>query len=453
MRNNFIKLKDVAVIAIVGTLYWCIVSMLFETELLTNFSNMIKIGWVNEYNERSTISFSTTEFLLFIPYDICYTIFFTLFIWKLRIFDERKIFANIAFFIWCLALVFSLVNTLRDFYIFLNFNKDTIMSPDSWEATNPTAYFLLFSLGGATWAIINNSLNFISNLALLVLFISLLKKHRAIGVTGSLTLLICMIVYVRPIPFVIVGLGWIALFVVVLWKIKENEIKEQAYSVNRSLILSISICLLYALFVFMSLTKGGNFVSDPLKAYQGCTTDSVLVQKQYEAVMKNVTQRFASNPEKVPDLLRPVNATQTFTFDENGRITTCWAFEFREQGLGNMKIYNNVLLVIDGNSYYYSYDEMYQMREDKYLRLSALMINGIWKPATYYIDFTWKCVGYESCNRYGSERTEVHGWEDFLGNAKNIGIDLSIKELPLIKKADENDNTYKEYMEMYQLNN
>ena len=160
MRNNFIKLKDVAVIAIVGTLYWCIVSMLFETELLTNFSNMIKIGWVNEYNESSTISFSTTEFLLFIPYDICYTIFFTLFIWKLRIFDERKIFANIAFFIWCLALVFSLVNTLRDFYIFLNFNKDTIMSPDSWEATNPTAYFLLFSLGGATWAIIPQIRNY-----------------------------------------------------------------------------------------------------------------------------------------------------------------------------------------------------------------------------------------------------------------------------------------------------
>lgn len=51
MRNNFIKLKDVAAIAIVGTLYWCIVSMLFETELLTNFSNIIKMGWVNEYNE------------------------------------------------------------------------------------------------------------------------------------------------------------------------------------------------------------------------------------------------------------------------------------------------------------------------------------------------------------------------------------------------------------------
>lgn len=437
MKNDFVRLKDVTVVAMVGTVYWCIVKMLLDAELLTNFSNVIKIGWENEYNEHAIISLDKTRFLLTIPYNVCYYFFFTLFIWKLRVFDERKPVANTAFFAWCLALIFPLINTLLMLYMSFSFSEDLIMSPSSWEETNPTAYFLLFSLQKGGWNILSSIVGIVAHLTLLVLFISLMKKHRIIGVIGALVILMCTVGYIKPVPVVIYSLGWIALFAVVLWKIKENEVKEQVHSVKRPLTLSIVTCLLYALFVLISVNKGGYFVSSPLDAYQGCTTDSVLVQKQFEAVMKTVSQRVASNPDAVPELLHPINATQTFTFDENGRVTTCWAFEFREQGLGNMRIYNNVLLVVDGISYYYSYDEMYQMREDEYLRLSAIMINGEWKPATYYIDFTWKCIGYESCNRYGSKRTEVHGWDVLLEKAKEMGLELSVNELPLIKKANE----------------
>ncbi len=436
MKNNLFTLKNATVISIVGTVYWCIIQMMIDNGLLTNINDVIKLGWENEYMESQSFSINRMAYLLSIPFEICGFLFFTLFIRKLKLFDCPKVLADTAFFMRCLSLVLPFANFILNFYIVLNFSESITMSPSSWYNTNPTDYFLLFSLRGKMWNMLSLILIVIANLALIVLFISIIKKHKVIGIVGTIFIPIYTICYFTYIPTTIVLYGWIILFATALWEIKENRIKEEAHSTKKVFTISTILCLIYPL-VILSLTgKGGNPFSNPLDAYQGYTTDSLLIQKQYEEIMKTVTQRFATDPNATPDLSHPINATQTFTFDENGKITTCWAFEFKAPELGDAKIYNNVLFVIDGTSNYYSYDEMYQMRQDKYLQLSAIMINGIWKPATYYIDHEWKCVGYESCNRYGSKRTEIHYWTEMEEKAKEMGIELSVNELPLIKKVN-----------------
>lgn len=201
-----------------------------------------------------------------------------------------------------------------------------------------------------------------------------------------------------------------------------------------------NICSL-SLFISLLLVVGACFqvsFSDPLYAYQGCTTDSALVQKQYAAVQNTIKERYASDPKKVPDLSHPINATQTFTFDSDGKVTTCWAFEFHEPAVGEAPIYHNVLLVVNGEGYYYAYDEMLQPRKDQYLRLSAVKSGEEWKPATFYIEPAWKCVGYESCNRYGSKLTSTREWNSLLEKAKEMGIELDMSELPLVKEKKDN---------------
>lgn len=188
-----------------------------------------------------------------------------------------------------------------------------------------------------------------------------------------------------------------------------------------------------AFLLFVLGACSGNPFSNPLHAYQGCTSDSVLVQKQFEAVKKTIRRTVAAEPGNMPELSHPFNATQTFTFDAEGKVTTCWAFEFRESSVGDAPVYHNVLLVIDGEACYYAADEMYQPRTDGYLRLSAVNCDGQWKPATFYQDLQWKCVGYETCNRYGAKKTEVHEWAALFDKAGEMGLELDPGELPLVK--------------------
>lgn len=432
------RLKSVAWVAMVGMAYWCVVSLLFDTGLLEEGCDVIRIGWENEYGESGMVSLDKLKWLLSIPYEICCLFFCTVFVWKLRCLGGRKALADTAFLVWCVALAFSLVDTLSDSYMFLHFKEDTVMPVSSWEETEPVAGFLFFSLRGETWLLLNTIVRIAADLALLVLFVSLAEKRRAMGLTGSVVVLVDAVGCMVQLPFVLCGLGWIALFAVTLRDIQRDEMKEgRTYSAARLLSWSIAVCVLYAVLVLLSGGKGKVSWRDPLETYMGCTTDSALIQKQYEAVMKTVTRRFASDPEALSGLSRPVNATQTFTFDENGKVTICWAFEFREPELGQAPFYHDVLFVIDGAAYYYAYDEMWQERQDEYLRLSAITQNGEWKPATYYVDIAWKCVGYETCNRYGSRKTEVHEWNAILEKAEEMGLKLSVNELPLVKKAGE----------------
>ena len=245
MKNNFFKLKDVTVIAIVGTVYWCIIQMMIDNGLLINPNDVIELGWENEYMESHFFSINRMTFLLSIPFEICGFLFFTLFIRKLKLFDCPKVLADTAFFMRCLSLVLPFANFILNFYIVLNFSESITMSPNSWYNTNPTDYFLLFSLRGKMWNMLSIILGVIANLALIVLFISIIKKHKVIGIAGTIFIPIYTICYIIPIPTTIILCGWIILFTTTLWEIKENRIKEEQHSTKNLLTISTIVCVIY----------------------------------------------------------------------------------------------------------------------------------------------------------------------------------------------------------------
>lgn len=176
---------------------------------------------------------------------------------------------------------------------------------------------------------------------------------------------------------------------------------------------------------------------NPLEAYVGFTNDSALAVQQYNAIKPAIKTIYVSDRVKEPELENLMGASQSFVAGDKG-MTICWAFEFNAPQLADAPFYHNVLFVIDSVGWYYNYDEMYQRREDQYLRLSALKLDGKWLPAVPYIEPAWKCVGYESCNRYGGKAVMTQGWENFMDAAQKLGIQLDMETLPFVKRQEEN---------------
>lgn len=83
------KLKTIATVALIGTIYLTVVSIMIDTGIFKDIQNIVKIGWFSEFGESHTVSIDSTKFILNIPYYVCFYIFYTAFVWKLRSFANK----------------------------------------------------------------------------------------------------------------------------------------------------------------------------------------------------------------------------------------------------------------------------------------------------------------------------------------------------------------------------
>lgn len=217
------KLKTIATVALIGTIYLTVISIMIDIGIFKDIQNIVKIGGFSEFGESHTVSIDSTIFILNIPYYVCFYIFYTAFVWKLRSFANKWV-GNIVFAIWCLSLIFTFIGMLTSAYLTFHFTGETIMPTDYWEKNERIGYFLLFSLQNNHWFTVRMIVELLSCLALIIIFISLRKKDKTICIVGIAAMITNIFSFI-PLPYfyLMCQLGWTILFAVILWKIQQGS--------------------------------------------------------------------------------------------------------------------------------------------------------------------------------------------------------------------------------------
>lgn len=217
------KLKTITTVALIGSVYLTVINIMADIGIFGKLANIVKIGWLNEYGESHMVSIDSTKFILNIPYYICFYIFYTAFVWKIRNFADKRI-GNIAFGTWCLSLIFTITGVLTNAYLAFHFSGETIMPESYWEEHERIVYFMFFSLQNSHWFTVRMIVELLSCLALIIVFISLRKKDKTISIVGIIAM-IANIFSFMPLPYLylICHLGWIMLFAIILWEIQKES--------------------------------------------------------------------------------------------------------------------------------------------------------------------------------------------------------------------------------------
>lgn len=219
------KLKTVTTIALIGSIYWLIMDLMIKAGMYQGAENIVKVGWYNEYGQSQGFSVNSTSVILSIPYYICFFLFVTAFLRKIKSYAGKWT-GGIAFALWCIYLAFLTIKLFPFFYLTFHFNGDMYQPLSYWEEYRKNDYFLLSLLSTWSWilVIINMILGLIAHFAFILVFVSFLKKDKVIGILGIVTMA-TSILYYLPIPYLssIYIWSWIMLFAATLWRIHHKS--------------------------------------------------------------------------------------------------------------------------------------------------------------------------------------------------------------------------------------
>lgn len=183
------------------------------------------MGWYNEYGQSHGFSVNSTSVILSIPYYICFFLFVTAFLRKIKPYAGKWT-GGIAFALWCIYLAFLTIKLFPFFYLTFHFNGDMYQPLSYWKEYRKNDYSLLSFLSTSSWilVIINMIIGLIAHFAFILVFVSFLKKDKVIGSIGIITMA-TSVLYCLPIPYTsfIYPLGWIMLFTATLWRIQNKS--------------------------------------------------------------------------------------------------------------------------------------------------------------------------------------------------------------------------------------
>ena len=218
------KIKTVIIVSLIAVVYSSLMNLMNEFGALNNVSNVIKVGLEYEYGGIHTYTVDATWFILHIPYYICYFIFFTVFVWRVKDFAPKWI-GYTAFVFWVIAILFKLADVFRVFYIVSNYSGETIMPESLWDARNSMGKYVLFTLFDTDWYSMNRLAIFLLYILLMVVFVFSLKKDKALGVAGIVAMVLCVfsLAYL-PYAFVAWNAAWILLLSVSLWRVSVSAV-------------------------------------------------------------------------------------------------------------------------------------------------------------------------------------------------------------------------------------
>lgn len=213
------KFQNVIIVALFFTLYLILVNIMFDMGIFDSVSNKIRIVKEYEYGGMFSMLIDSSRFFMLIPFNICYIVFYTAFLWMLTRFSN-KVVGDISFVIWCVMLVaFFMIDFLRSFYVVFNFSGEVFLD-GNWEENNIFGNFLLFSTQNSNLFLIRKIIIVIFNLMLLATFVYMWNKDKLISITGFV-LVIINLIGLLPIPYLyLINLGWVMLFVITLVRIK-----------------------------------------------------------------------------------------------------------------------------------------------------------------------------------------------------------------------------------------
>lgn len=217
------RLKTIITVALIGTIYFIIVSIMAYAGMFANIANIVEAcGYAS--NSSNAITIDSTQFILRIPYFVCFLIFYSAFVWKIKSL-ARKWVGNIAFAVWCLALIFIFKDILASAYLSFHFSGETVMPISYWQEHERMGYFLFFSFNIRA---LRMTVELLSYFALTGIFISLWKRDKTMSVVGIIAMMACMLSFLPysqslPCFYLIYQLGWALLFGVALWRISHME--------------------------------------------------------------------------------------------------------------------------------------------------------------------------------------------------------------------------------------
>lgn len=226
------KTKTIVTIVLFTMVYVLLVNFMFLGGMYQD--EVVKVGWYSEFGGNSMTTVYSVYVLLNFPYIVCFYFFGTLFLAKVKA-HVNKWLGETAFALWCISMIPILLNTVSNLYIVSCFNGDEMYRPLEayWETEGkfdyPFMWFLISSrIGDWDWMYYLNLYEHLVYLAVLLaytaVFALLIKKDKALGVTGVAAMAISFLIALLALPYAyLTNLCWIALCTVTLWRLHQSS--------------------------------------------------------------------------------------------------------------------------------------------------------------------------------------------------------------------------------------
>ncbi|MCF2738516.1 hypothetical protein [Bacteroides caecigallinarum] len=213
---NYMKLKTITTISLIAIIYLIFISLMIEFGAIDGINNVVEVSM-----DYKSISVKPIRYFLFLPYSICYMIFFTAFIWKIKRLAPKLV-GIIAFVTWCFMIVFDLIDMFGNTYIVSNFSGATIMSESQLDTNYPIGKYILLLFSSFSWYTVHNIFFLFSYIPLIIMFACMIRKDKAIGIAGVIAMLLTQISVMQiPYFYILSNFGWMFLFAITLWRIQK----------------------------------------------------------------------------------------------------------------------------------------------------------------------------------------------------------------------------------------
>lgn len=219
------KIRTIVIVALLAII--CIMLINTMPLLGIGMDETTTVGWYSEFGGRCVITLYPFYEWLSFPFTICFYLFVTLFLYKVKV-QVNKWLGGTFFILWCVNVVAVLLNTILNLYLVFCFNGDEMCRSleEYWKIggahQHPVLWFLRLSdTAISVW----HFCYLLSFLVLVPIFVLLIKKDKAMGIIGIITMSISFLMSLFSLPYTyfVHNLCWIVLFVVVLWKLHQSS--------------------------------------------------------------------------------------------------------------------------------------------------------------------------------------------------------------------------------------